>query len=526
MTQPNGTPSLNEIREALRKIITEALGGVPIAIPDDVPIFDLGVASLALVDGMRRVYDRLGVLVSVRRVFEGQMTLAGLALYIQEELSSPGSGKNEAPGSGMQPESAGGLRSGNSQDRSPEWARQRMAFLQREAELPGYIRPGRGLTYEPFAEAETALLTGATGFPGVHILAEILNTTKTRLFCLARPKREEMGRQRIERQLRHYGLWQEDETWQSAWRERLEVVEGDITLTRLGLPDTTYEMLAREVQVILHGAAHVNFIYPYEAVRATNVLGLHEMIQFAFHTRIKPFHHLSTVGIWPMGSSRTYYENDSIDHGGRLNLGYHEAKWVGERCLINAAERGLPVTRYRPGEIGGNSDTGQSDTEHIVLAAFKGFLQFGVFPTLDFAMDVAPVDYIAQAFTYLAVRKNVTDRAFHLTNPDRRPLSDWLGYIRNLGYRFRELPFEEVWDQLRLSPDFSSNALFPYQAALRDMDSQSLQIPKFDTREILRELGGSGISCPPADEKLFRTYWGYLQGIGFVPRPEQLPAAA
>ena len=36
------------------------------------------------------------------------------------------------------------------------------------------------------------------------------------------------------------------------------------------------------------------------------------------------------------------------------------------------------------------------------------------------------------------------------------------------------------------------------------------------------ELAGSGISCPPADEKLFGTYLSYLQEIGFIPQPEEL----
>jgi hypothetical protein len=74
------------------------------------------------------------------------------------------------------------------------------------------------------------------------------------------------------------------------------------------------------------------------------------------------------------------------------------------------------------------------------------------------------------------------------------------------------------------SPDFSSNALFAYQAALDDMDNVSMQLPTYDTRETLRELAGSGITCPPADEKLFETYLRYLQQINFLPQPAVLQA--
>jgi thioester reductase-like protein len=323
--------------------------------------------------------------------------------------------------------------------------------------------------------------------------------------------------------MKRYQVWAEEEAWISSFEKRVHVVDGDVTLPRLGINDSDYETLSRNVDAIFHGAAHVNFIYPYEALRATNVLGIHEIIQFAFHGRIKPVHHLSTAAIWPMGSQYTYYEKDPIDHVGLLNLGYDEAKWVGEKCLIHAEERGLPLARYRPGEVGGDSVTGRSVTDHFIIACFKGFLQFGAFPDMDIEVDVAPVDYVAKAMVHLAFKRNALGRAFHLTNPSRRRLKDGLNYLRNIGYQFEELPFVELRDKLINSPDFSSNALFAYQAALDDMDNVSMQLPTYDTRETMRELAGSGITCPPADEKLFGTYLHYLQDIGFIPQPDSIP---
>src|SRR5205823_611507 len=100
------------------------------------------------------------------------------------------------------------------------------------------------------------------------------------LYCLVRPRRGESGRARIEQQLRNYEVWMDDEAWESAWNHRVHVVEGDVTLPRMGIAGPTYEVLARDVDCIIHSAAHVNFIYPYEALRATNVLGVHEIIRF------------------------------------------------------------------------------------------------------------------------------------------------------------------------------------------------------------------------------------------------------
>jgi amino acid adenylation domain-containing protein/thioester reductase-like protein len=468
---------------------------------------DLGGHSLLMTLLMVEVRKQFQVGFSMREFF-GASTLIEFARLIDERQAQEAKNSNLGRSPALL--------------QSPEWARQRMAFLQREAELPRYLAPARGLVYQPVAEIQNVLITGGTGFLGAYIIAEIIQTTNAEIHCLVRPRRGENSKQRIENQMKRYQVWDGSEAWQSAWENRLHVVEGDVTLPRLGVKDIDYERLSRDVDAIFHGAAHVNFIYPYEALRATNVLGVHEIIQFAFHARIKPVHHLSTAAIWPMGAQYTYYEKDPIDHVGLLNLGYDEAKWVGEKCLVHAAERGLPLARYRPGEVGGDSVTGRCVTDHFIIACFKGFLQFGAFPDLDIEVDIAPVDYVAKAMVYMAFHRNVLGRAFHLTNPSRRRLKDGLAYLRSIGYQFEELAFVDLRDRLVNSPNFSSNALFPYQAALDDMTDISMQLPTYDTRETQRELAGSGITCHPADEKLFETYLRYLQEIGFLPQPEAL----
>ena len=77
-------------------------------------------------------------------------------------------------------------------------------------------------------------------------------------------------------------------------------------------------------------------------------------------------------------------------------------------------------------------------------------------------MDIAPVDYVARAMVYLAFKQDVLGHAFHLTNPPRRHLHAGLDYLRDQGYRFDVLPFEDLRDRLVNSSRFGSNALFAY----------------------------------------------------------------
>jgi myxalamid-type nonribosomal peptide synthetase MxaA len=496
------TPTERLVAEAWAKVL--GIGAGSIGRDDD--FMDLGGHSLLMTQLMVEVRRLFHVSFGMRDFFAAS-TLRKFAGLIDELRRSPS-------------QEAGGYLVVHARD--SEWGKQRMAFLRREAELPPNIAPARGLTFRPQPQARAVLLTGATGFLGAYIVAEVLRTTDVHLYCLVRPKQDANSKTRIEEQLRHYQLWQDDERWQAGWDQRAHVVAGDIILPRLGLADAAYELLARDVDCIIHSAAHVNFIYPYEALKATNVLGLHEIIRFALHARIKPVHYLSTAAIWPMGAEYTFYESDSLDHGKLLNLGYDEAKWVGERCLINATERGLPVARYRPGEVGGDSETGRCVLNHFLIAAFKGFLQYGAFPPIDTHVDVAPVDYVAKAIVHMAFRRNPLGRAFHLTNPRACHMRQALAFLRDAGYQFEELRFDELRNRLVESADFANNALFPYQAALESMDDRSFQLPKYDCRQTLGELEGSGIVCPPVDDKLFDTYLRYLKGIGFLPDPSEL----
>jgi myxalamid-type nonribosomal peptide synthetase MxaA len=403
--------------------------------------------------------------------------------------------------------------------RSSSWARQRMDYLRREAELPRDVGPARGLVFETAGAPRSALVTGVTGFVGAYVVGELLARTDLEIHCLVRSRPGAGGEQRLRDALASYGRGGAGEAWEAAWRQRVRVLEGDVLLPRFGLTDASYETLARTVDCVLHAAAQVNFVFPYEALRATNVLGLHEVIRFAFHGRIKPLHYVSTAAIWPMGARRTFREDDPLDHGEALNLGYDESKWVAERTLLHAADRGLPVARYRPGEVGGDSRTGQCVLNHFVIAAFKSFLEYGAFPMIDGYLDVAPVDYVAKAIAQLVGDGRFLGRAFHLTNPGRCHVSEAYAFLEDEGYAFDLLPWPRLREEMFASDTFARGPLAPFQGVLEDMDERGLELPDYDVSGTREALAGSDVTCPAVDRQLLRTYLRYLQDVGFVAQP-------
>ncbi|HEX8991096.1 MAG TPA: amino acid adenylation domain-containing protein, partial [Anaerolineales bacterium] len=155
MSGPKIAPDIDRIRKELQQIITSVMGdGLP-SIPFDVPILDLGVGSLALVEGMRQVYDRFGVLVSIRRVIEGQVTIGSLALYIEQELNSQGSSKRQGQGDRVTERQV-------EREIPIAPSQQHLAFLSRYSAEAGAA----------FHEALAVRLSGAMHGPALHAALE------------------------------------------------------------------------------------------------------------------------------------------------------------------------------------------------------------------------------------------------------------------------------------------------------------------------------------------------------------------
>ncbi|MGC7332202.1 SDR family oxidoreductase, partial [Mycobacteroides abscessus] len=97
----------------------------------------------------------------------------------------------------------------------------------------------------------------------------------------------------------------------------------------------TWQRLAHTVDVIVHPAALVNHVLPYNQLFGPNVVGTAEIIKLAITTKIKPVTYLSTVAV-PAYVDPTTFDEESdirlisavrpIDDG--YANGYGNAKWA------------------------------------------------------------------------------------------------------------------------------------------------------------------------------------------------------
>jgi nucleoside-diphosphate-sugar epimerase len=235
-----------------------------------------------------------------------------------------------------------------------------------------------GIPAGPERTASPVLLTGATGFLGMEVLARLLERTDREVLCLVRAADLAAAEQRLDVVL---GKLYNDP---SAHRGRVRALPGDLT-TGVSAP-------GEEIDVVCHCAASIAFDLSLDEAREINVDGTRAILQLAREAGARRFVHVSTAYV--AGTHSGEFSEDML--GTSFRNTYEQTKREAEEIVGEVS--GMEVAIARPSIVMGESDSGWTPAFNVLYWPLRAFAR-GLFAQVpakpDGRVDVVPVDYVA-----------------------------------------------------------------------------------------------------------------------------------
>lgn len=258
------------------------------------------------------------------------------------------------------------------------------------------------------------LLTGATGFVGMEVLARYLERGQRDITCLVRADSQAAARDRI-RGVMHNLFGRAS----SRHEDRVDVVAGEITAPNLGLSPRRGARLASQVSTIIHCAASISFSMPIDEARAVNVEGTRRMLEFAHLAAgrggLDRYAQVSTAYV--AGTHAGRFCEDDLDVGQDFHNSYERSKFESEQ-LVRSFGGDLPWVILRPSIVVGDRSSGWTNAFNVLYWPLRAF-STGIFRSLpgmpETPLDVVSIDYVADAIHELCEGADRPAQTFLLT---------------------------------------------------------------------------------------------------------------
>jgi len=359
---------------------------------------------------------------------------------------------------------------------------------------------------------QAVLITGATGFVGMELLARYLERSDRSVIAPVRAADDRAAADRLERVLRElFGVTA------GSYGERVEAVAADLTAPGLGLPQGRLVEIAERVDHIIHSAASVSFSLPIDEARAINVDGTRRMLELAELARerggLERYCHVSTAYV--SGTHAGRFREDELDVGQEFRNTYEQSKFEAEQLV--RAHGGLPTTILRPSIVVGDRRSGWTAAFNVLYWPLRAFARglYAAVPAIPSApVDVVSIDYVADAIYDLSTGPAGVGETYHLTAGAH---ASSIAELAELASRYFDRPppkvlapaefasFAETATGVRRSALEESQVLFPY-FAIRTV---------FDDARARARLEPAGIRVSPLPDYLerlldfaTRTRWG------------------
>ena len=255
-------------------------------------------------------------------------------------------------------------------------------------------------------------ITGATGAIGSALVPFLLADPETQVTLLLRAGSTDELRARVEELHRFWQVAVGD----TAIRQRVHALRGDVTAAAFGLNQRQYQDLAAECTHIVHSAGNVRMNLPIEQARRSAVVSAQSIIDLAYACRqLEKIEFVSTVGVG--GRTHRLLQEQWLTGERQFHNTYEQAKAEAETLIQREVATGLPLTVHRPSMVVGDSKTGRIihfQVFYHLCEFLSGRRTFGMAPAFGRArLDIVPADYVAKLIAWSSTTPATRGRILH-----------------------------------------------------------------------------------------------------------------
>ncbi len=355
-------------------------------------------------------------------------------------------------------------------------------------------------------------VTGATGFIGKRLVAKLLQRKGAVVHFLIRQESEG----KVAGLREYWGV--------SA--SRAVPVFGDLTARKLGVSADDVRALKGQIDHFFHLAAVYDLEADEESQIAVNVDGTRNTVEFAKAIGAGHFHHVSSIAA--AGLYEGVFREDMFEEAENYDHPYFMTKHESEKIVRKECK--VPWSVYRPAAVVGDSRTGEMDKIDGPYYFFKLIQRMRQIlppwmPSVGLEggrINIVPVDFVVDSLDHIAHQKRASGACFHLVDPMGYRVGDVLDILSKAAHAPKMNLFVNaaLMGFIPKSVKKGLMALAPvrrvYKAIMQDLGLPEdmmtfVNYPtRFDCRDTLAALKGSGIECPNLKDYAWRL-WDYWE---------------
>ncbi|MCQ2257274.1 MAG: amino acid adenylation domain-containing protein [Bacteroidaceae bacterium] len=389
----------------------------------------------------------------------------------------------------------------------------------------------RGNTMEAFKNGETqpigdVLLTGATGYLGIHVLKDLIDNYTGKVYCFVRVKGPVSAENRLKHLLFYYFDNEYNDLFQSSGNSdaRLFIIEGDATDSKC------LDGFSRTGITVINCAACVKHFSKGNEIEEINVGSVRNLVAWCIKSGSRLIH-VSTGSV--MGTSvdnmppKGFRFNERMLYVGQSTEDnqYTHSKFMAERLIYEAMlTQGLNAKVMRVGNLAPRDKDGEfqinfkSNNFTATLAAYGAL---GVIPYegMDAHVEFSPIDKVARAIMLLSTTPRECV-CFMPSNQHRPMMGDIVMQLKPLGYPMRMVEaydFKKAVQAALNNPDRvdKMRPLMAYNSSLSKNSIRRLGYDDLDVGYTVQVLYRHGFRWPVTSVDYVRRFLTVLSGFDF-----------